>query len=174
MNDADRARLGPDRYPVHRTVQLRSSDVDRSGYVGSQALGRVFEEARYSVRRSIDHPQAHHPDHGFVLARVVIDLREPVAYPGEVEVVIAIGRVGRSSFDYVSAIFQAGRCRALSDATVAVRNRRTGTGCVLEPSFHEALAHLGLVQTSISSPPAMPPAAHMAATPSPPPRRRSS
>jgi len=140
----DQARAVPQNYPRHRTVQLRNSDADPVGEVGPQAIARIFEEVRYLVRRSIDHPQAHHPDHGFVLARVRIDLLAPLHYPGEVDVGIAIGCVGRTSFDYVSAIFQDGRCVALSGATVAVRNRRTGTGCVLEPSFHAVMARAAL------------------------------
>jgi acyl-CoA thioester hydrolase len=137
---ADPARTVPENYPLHRIVQLRNSDADPAGDVGPQAIARLFEEGRYLVRTSIDHPQAHHPDHGFVLARVRIDLLSPIRYPGEVDVAIAVGRVGRTSFDYASAIFQDGLCAALSDATVAVRNRRTGSGCVLEPSFHAVMA----------------------------------
>jgi acyl-CoA thioester hydrolase len=118
--------------------------MDRTGDIGGQAIARIFEEARYTLRRRLDHPQAHDPDIGFVLARVRMDILEPVRYPGEVEVAVAVGRVGRTSFDYVSAMFQDGRCVAVSDATVAVRSRMAGAGCVLEPSFREAMAHVAL------------------------------
>jgi acyl-CoA thioester hydrolase len=141
---ADPLRTVVTSYPVRRIVQLRHSDLDPSGVVGPTAIGRLFEEARYVVRRTIDHPQARDPDAGFVLARVRIEFLAPVHYPGEAEVGIAVAGVGRTSFSYAAALFQHGRCVALSDATVAVRDRRTGTGCVLAPSFHDVMARAAL------------------------------
>jgi len=140
--DADPRRRAAEHYPRLRHLRLKYSDQDLPGVVGGIAIARLFEEGRYTIRSAINHPQARASHIGFVLARVRIDLVEPVAYPGEVCVAIAVGRVGRTSYDYVSALFQNGICVALSDATVAVRDRRSGTGCVLDASFHEALAPL--------------------------------
>jgi acyl-CoA thioesterase FadM len=107
--------------------------------VSGIAVGLLFEEARYSLRSAIDADEARDPDIGFVLARVRIDILVPVRYPGSVEVCIGIASAGRTTFSYACALFQYGRLAALSDATVAVRDRRTGARHVLTPQFRAAL-----------------------------------
>lgn len=138
--DARRAEAAS--YPRLRSVRLKYSDVDPTGTVSTIAIARLFEEGRYLIRSMIDHPFARDPDVGFVLARLRIDVLTAIHYPGTVDIAIGVGSIGRSSFGYVTALFQDGRCGALSDATVAVRDRRRGTGRVLTPSFHATLASL--------------------------------
>jgi acyl-CoA thioester hydrolase len=142
--DGDPRRTVADHYPRPRHLRLKYSDQDLPGVIGGIAIARLFEEGRYTIRSTIDHPQARDPNTGFVLARVRIDVLEPVTYPGEVGVAMAVGGVGRTSFDYVSALFQNGNCVALSDATVAVRDRRSGRGRLLDASFRTTLAELAL------------------------------
>jgi acyl-CoA thioester hydrolase len=136
----DAGRTDMRNYPLVRPCTLKQSDVDSTGSVGTIAVARLLEEGRYSIRSTIDHPIARRIDVGFVLARLRIELLAPIHYPGTVHVAIGVGRVGRSSFEYLTALFQDGRCATLSDATVAVRDRATGSGYELEPSFREALA----------------------------------
>jgi acyl-CoA thioester hydrolase len=135
----DPIRAVPENYPKHLHIPLKYADQDPSGDVNGIAIGRLFEEARYTARSSIDADEARDPHIGFVLARVRIDILAPVRYPGSVAVCIGIAGVGRTSFSYASAMFQDGPLVAVSDATVAVRDRRTGTGYVLTPQFHAAL-----------------------------------
>jgi acyl-CoA thioester hydrolase len=129
-------------YPRLSRVSLRNTDLDLSGVVSSIAIARLFEEGRYQTRAAIDDPQARDPHVGFVLVRVSVELLSPVHYPGAVDIAIGVGRVGRTSFDYVSALFQGTCCVALSDATVAVRDRQRGAGAVLQPSFQATLTPL--------------------------------
>ena len=129
-------------YAAHKTIPLKYADVGPSGDVSTIAIARLFEEGRYMIRSKIDHPIARDRRIGFVLARVRVDVLEPLHYPGSVDIAIGVGRIGRSSFDYVTGLFQDGCCAALSDATVAVRDRSRGTGNQLDPTFHAALAPL--------------------------------
>jgi acyl-CoA thioester hydrolase len=129
-------------YPRVDRVTLRYADVDPSGPVSATAIARLFEDGRYRIRTAIDHPHARDPQLGFVLARIAVDLLASVHYPGSVHIAIGVGRIGRTSFDYLAALFQDDRCVALSDATVAVRDRRSGTSYVLPPTFHAMLAPL--------------------------------
>jgi acyl-CoA thioester hydrolase len=138
----DTRRTDAASYPQLRSVTLKYSDVDPTGTVGTVAIARLFEEGRYLIRSTIDHPLARDPGVGFVLVRVRIDVLAAIHYPGTVDIAIGVGSIGRTSFGYVSALFQDGRCAALSDATVAVRDRKRGTGCALTPSFHATLASL--------------------------------
>jgi acyl-CoA thioester hydrolase len=133
------ARAVTGNYPRQRRISLKYADQDPSGGVNGIAIGRFFEEARYTLRSSLDAPEARDPDIRFVLARVRIDLLEPVSYPGAVDVCIGVEGVGRTSFSCAAALFQHGRLVAVSGSTVAVRDGRTGEGCVLSPEFHRAL-----------------------------------
>jgi acyl-CoA thioester hydrolase len=133
------ARTVAGNYPRQRRISLKYADQDPSGGVNGIAIGRFFEEARFTVRSALDAPEARDPDIRFVLARVRIDILEPVWYPGTVDVCMGVAGVGRTSFSSAAALFQDGRLVAVSDSTVAVRDGRTGEGCVLSPEFHRAL-----------------------------------
>lgn len=129
-------------YPWVSRITLKQSDLGPGGEVSVVAIAALLEDARYQIRSSIDHPQARDREVRFVLARIAVELVSPARYPGTVEVGIGIGRIGRTSFDYVSALIQDERCVARSDATVAVRDRRRITGSALPSSFREALSTL--------------------------------
>jgi acyl-CoA thioester hydrolase len=137
--EVDPIRTVSANYPCHRLIPLKFADLAPSGDVSGLAVARLFEEARYTVRSTLDDAQARNPANGFVLARVRIDLLAPLRYPGAVDVAIGVSRPGRTSFDYAAAIFQDGECVALSDATVAVRDRMSGTGSALGPGLRAAL-----------------------------------
>jgi acyl-CoA thioester hydrolase len=140
--EPDSVTAAPWSYPGHRHIPLKYADQDPSGDVNGVAILRLFEEARYTVRSSLDVAEASDPHIGFVLARVRADILAPVRYPGSVDLCIGIASAGRTSFSYASAMFQDGQLMAVCDATVAVRDRRTGAGYVLTPGFHAALAPL--------------------------------
>lgn len=144
-------RVVPGNYPERLHLPLKHADQDPCGDVNGIAIARLFEEARYQARTSIDADEARDPHVGFVLARVRIDIVAPVRYPGSVDIGIGIIGTGRTSFCYASAMFQDGRLVALSDATVAVRDRRTGAGYALTPRFRAALVPMLLMAHPASS-----------------------
>lgn len=141
----------PWAYPEHRRIPLKYADQDPGGDVNGVAILRLFEEARYTVRSSLDVGDAGGPPIGFVLARVRADFLAPVRYPGSVDLCIGITGAGRTSFSYASAMFQDGQLVAVCDATVAVRDRHTGAGYVLTPRFRAALAPMMLRVTPPAS-----------------------
>jgi acyl-CoA thioester hydrolase len=140
--EPDRDRQLVQNYPWVGRVTLKRTDLAPSGRVSTVAIAALLEEGRYQIRSAIDHPHARDRQVGFVLARIAVDVLHPAHYPGSIDIAIGVGRLGRTSFDYVAALFQDGRCVALSDATVAVRDRRLATGSVLPASFHETLRPL--------------------------------
>jgi acyl-CoA thioester hydrolase len=136
-------------YPRWRSITLKYADQNATGEVSSTAVGRLFEEARYFARTALDVDEARDPYIGFVVASVRIDLLVPVHYPGTVDVAIGVARAGRTSFGYASGLFQDGRLVALSDAVVAVRDKRTGAGCELTAGFRRALEPMMLRTPSV-------------------------
>jgi acyl-CoA thioester hydrolase len=112
----DPHRLERSTYPHLRRFDTMFADMDVQWHVNNVAIARFFEEARASLHRAawdlISGRSA-----PMVLARVEIDYLRTVAYPGTIEIGIGIHRVGNRSFEQAAALFQDGRCAALSMAT---------------------------------------------------------
>jgi acyl-CoA thioester hydrolase len=61
----------------------------------------------------------------FVLARLLLDYRREVNWPGEVEIGTRVGSVGRSSLRLEQAVFQNGECVATGESTVVLTDVAT-------------------------------------------------
>jgi acyl-CoA thioester hydrolase len=72
---------------------LRWSDMDAFGHINNALYFTYFEQVR------VEWPAALGVAHELVLANVWCTFFKPLAYPGEVEVALYAGHVGRSSFD---------------------------------------------------------------------------
>ena len=83
-------------FPFVTTDKVRYNDTDRQGHVNNAVFATYMELARVEV--------LHHSDLGLredgaslVLARLVIDFRAEIHFPGEVQIGTRVGKVGRSS-----------------------------------------------------------------------------
>jgi acyl-CoA thioester hydrolase len=130
---ADRAS-----YPHHVVLPTMFSDMDVQRHVNNVAIARFFEEGRYSLHRAI---VAQVPDEfsSVILAGFQIAYLREVGYPGTVEVAVGTGRFGRSSYDYVAALFQDGECVALNWATHVRRTEDRTASQPLSELEREAL-----------------------------------
>ena len=93
------------------------------------------------------------PDHGFqvegattVLARLEIDFRRELHWPGTIEIGSAVAETGRSSYTFLQAVFQEGECAAIGRATMVLIDRATRRSRPLPPELIERLTkyRLGL------------------------------
>jgi len=104
-------RPGPARradFAAWRTMTLRWSDNDAYGHVNNTVYYQLFDSAVNAML----------VDHGLLditfgdpIALVVstrCDYLEPLSFPGNVEVGLAVSRVGRSSVHYRIGVFAAG------------------------------------------------------------------
>lgn len=106
-------------FPFVTTDKVRYNDTDRQGHVNNAVFATFMELARVEV--------LHHPDLGLredgaslVLARLVIDYRAEIHFPGEVQIGTRVGKVGRSSIAFENAIFQHGQLCGYGEAVVVL------------------------------------------------------
>lgn len=106
-------------FPFVTTDKVRYNDTDRQGHVNNAVFATYMELARVEV--------LHHSDLGLredgaslVLARLVIDFRAEIHFPGEVQIGTRVGKVGRSSIAFENAIFQHGQLCGYGEAVVVL------------------------------------------------------
>ncbi|WP_186421158.1 thioesterase family protein [Bosea sp. CS1GBMeth4] len=106
-------------FPLRTRDKLRYRDTDRQGHVNNSVFSTFLETGRveliYDRARQLVEPGA-----AFVIARLELDFRAELLWPGEVEIGSRIASIGRSSIRLEQAIFQGGRCAA-SGITVMVQ-----------------------------------------------------
>lgn len=110
-------------YPATVEIQTRYQDLDTLGHINNLAMGVILGEGRARFNFGMLSPQ---PDiaagERWLIARVDTHYLAEAHFPDPVEVAVGVGRIGRTSWTIWSAAFQPGRCVALCDATVAVRD----------------------------------------------------
>ncbi|HBP30566.1 MAG: acyl-CoA thioesterase [Advenella sp.] len=76
---------------------LRWADMDMLQHVNNTVYFRAIEEARMQIFGPLRHLFA--PGIGVVLARAECDFLKPMSWPGNIEIVHRLVRIGRSSLD---------------------------------------------------------------------------
>ena len=98
---------------------LRFRDTDKNGHVNNSVFSVLCESGRVNLFAKTFDPSLR-PGTFFVIARLVIDFRAELHYPGRVRTATWVSRVGRSSMGLKQAI--------VSDAGVAADSEAV---CVL-------------------------------------------
>ena len=82
----------------HRHIfTLRWADMDALQHVNNTVYFRAIEEARMQILGPLRHLFA--PGTGVVLARAECDFLRPMSWPGNMEIIHQLARLGRSSLD---------------------------------------------------------------------------
>jgi acyl-CoA thioester hydrolase len=117
-------------YPLQSRDKIRYGDTDRQGHVNNAVFATFLETGRVEVIYNAGEPLA---DSGcsFVLARLLINYRAEVTWPGEVIIGSRIIGVGRSSVQLEQAIFQNGACMATAETTIVHFEQTTRTSRAL-------------------------------------------
>ena len=118
--------------------KLRYGDTDRQGHVNNAVFATFLETGRVELLLNSGVDLAG-TDGAFVLARVLLDYRKEVNWPGEVEIGTRVASVGRSSLRFEQGVFQNGECVATAETVVVltdVNSRRS------KPFSDEARAFL--------------------------------
>ena len=100
-------------FPIRAPDIIRFADLDRQGHVNNAVYSTYFETGRVAI--------IYDPDHGFqvdgattVLARLEIDFRRELHWPGTIEIGSAVAEIGRSSYTFLQAVFQEAECAAIT------------------------------------------------------------
>ena len=104
-------------YPLRTFDTLRYGDTDRQGHVNNAVFSTFLESGRVALLYDPDAPLAD-PGASFVIARLVLDFRDEVNWPGRIEIGTRVARVGRSSLTLEQGLFQDGRCVATAETVI--------------------------------------------------------
>ncbi|MCG7394372.1 acyl-CoA thioesterase [Microvirga sp. ACRRW] len=119
-------------YPHRTSAEIRYADLDRQGHVNNAVFATYSEIGRvafmYDPERPLD-PEGT----SFVIARLLIDFRAELFWPGTVDIGTGVLKVGRSSFALAQGMFNDGRLVATAEATIVMVDRQTRRSTPLPP-----------------------------------------
>jgi acyl-CoA thioester hydrolase len=129
VNDQSPARprrpeARPDQFPFRTSDIIRFGDLDPQSHVNNAVFSTYFETGRVILLRDPKYGLTV-PGATFVLARVEIDFRKELRWPGTIEIGTAIAEIGRRSFTYAQAIFHEGTCAATGRTTMVLIDQST-------------------------------------------------
>ncbi len=111
-------------FPMRAYDKLRYADTDRQGHVNNAVFATVLETGRVEMLYAGDQPLVE-PHRSFVIARLELDFRGEMTWPGEVAVGTAVASVGRSSFALQQGLFQAEQCIAIARTVIVQLDDRS-------------------------------------------------
>ncbi len=104
-------------FPAHNYDKLRYGDTDRQGHINNAVFATMYETGRMVV---LDHASTCNLPAGtsFVIARITINFRAELFWPGEVDIGTAVSAIGNSSITLSQALFQAGKCVSTAESVM--------------------------------------------------------
>ncbi|MCA2978833.1 MAG: acyl-CoA thioesterase [Myxococcaceae bacterium] len=126
-------------FPAVTHEKLRYADTDRQGHVNNAVFAVLLEAGRVELLCAPPAP-VFEPGCAFVLARLQLDFRAELSWPGQVDVGTRVADVGTSSVTLEQALFQAGRCAAVATTVVVQVSEATGRPQPLTEVARERLA----------------------------------
>jgi acyl-CoA thioester hydrolase len=130
-------------YPSRTSADIRYSDLDRQGHVNNAVFATFSEVGRVAFMYDPARPLASE-GRNFVIARLLIDFRAELFWPGTVEIGTGVLKVGRSSFTLAQGIFNDGRLVATTEATIVMVEKETRRSTPLPPHTLDILHNLKL------------------------------
>src|SRR3954471_19345618 len=113
-----------DQFPGRTAEQIRYGDLERQGHVNNTVFATFFESARVMLLREPKN-LLNPPGATSVLARLDINFRRELHWPGTVEIGTGTLEIGRSSYTFLQAIFHEGECAATARATMVMIDAAT-------------------------------------------------
>jgi acyl-CoA thioester hydrolase len=105
------------QFPSRAFDKLRYADTDRQGHVNNAVFSTALETGRVELLYAPDTGIVE-PHKSFVIARLELDFRGELTWPGEVAIGTRVEAVGRTSFTLAQALFQREQCAALARTVI--------------------------------------------------------
>lgn len=102
-------RLIFENYPAVLDVPVRFADLDPLRHINNVAIGQFYEEARVHLNSQVFAKAQTRPER-ILVANVDIAYLSEGLYPGVIRVGSGIGRIGRTSYEIMQALFQNDTC----------------------------------------------------------------
>jgi len=106
--------------------RVRYADLDTNGHVNNVSYAVYCESGRLAFFEALVRPLIAR-GHGWLVARVAVDYRSEMRFPGEVDIGVRVLGVGRTSIRKGYAVFQNGVCAATMESVCVHRDRAAGT-----------------------------------------------
>jgi acyl-CoA thioester hydrolase len=129
------------RFPFWTEEKLRIADTDMNGHVNNGAIGAFCEAGRVEVMRAVAGAPEDSPVR-MVVARVEIDYRAEIHFPGQVRIGTAVTRLGESSLTVEQGLFRDEVCFATSRAVMVMLDPATRRPTPMPAALREGFATL--------------------------------
>ena len=122
---------------------IRYNDLDPLGHVNNAVYSTFLEAGRTAFLQPLfkEHGDSHLD---VVLARVILDYRRELTYPGKVDIGTSVKRIGNTSVVFVNGVFEEGTetCSATGEAYLVFFDLQTRKSTPPPPRIREALQTL--------------------------------
>lgn len=119
-------------YPVQSSDKIRFADTDRQGHVNNAVFATFLETGRVEILYGTPNPLSGE-DGEFVIARLELDFRAELRWPGQVAIGTRVSSIGRSSMKLSQVLFQDGRCAAFAETVIVRIDKRSRRPLPLSP-----------------------------------------
>ncbi len=126
-------------YAFHSSDKIRFGDTDRLGHVNNAVFATLLELGRVEMLLGPSAPPME-PGTAIVIARLLIDFKAELNWPGEVMIGTRVAGIGRSSVRIEQALFQNGKCAATAENVIVLMDEATRRS---RPLPEDARAWLG-------------------------------
>lgn len=127
--------------PAHVTEKVRYADTDRQGHVNNAVFATFLESGRVAVLYDPQAPLAQ-PGTSFVIARLELDFRSEMTWPGDIVVGTRVASLGRTSIVLEQGIFQDDTCVATATTVIVAFDEVTSRSRPLPESATAVLGGL--------------------------------
>jgi len=112
------------QFALHAYDKLRYADTDRQGHVNNAVFSTALETGRVELLYA---PEVGivEPHKSFVIARLELDFRGELTWPGDVAIGTSVESVGRTSFTLSQGLFQRDRCVAIAHTVIVQVDNKT-------------------------------------------------
>ena len=129
------------QFALHAYDKLRYADTDRQGHVNNAVFATALETGRVELLHDPNLPLAE-PGRSFVIARLELDFRRELTWPGVVAIGTGVEAVGRSSLTLRQGLFQNEQCAALARTVIVQVDAESGRAQPLSATASARLAEL--------------------------------
>lgn len=137
-------------FPVRTMEKLRFADTDRNGHITNSVFAICCQNARMELlcdAGKVPIP----PNAQFVTARLLLEFRAEMHWPGTVAVGTRVERIGRSSVTLMQGLFMDERCVAVAESVVALMDKSSRRSTLLPDATAQALRVFSYPTSSLQS-----------------------
>lgn len=138
-------------FPVWTSDTIRYGDTDRLGHVNNAVFATFLETGRVGILHDPATP-LFEPGSAFVIARLLVEFKSEITWPGTVDIGTRVKAVGRSSITLEQALVQNVRCVATAESVIVLMDETTRRSRPLSAAAITSLSSLILGGTGAGRP----------------------